>query len=560
MVNNEQQEIANAPESKERLRWQKLVVLILVLAMYLAVGVFDHSLWSPTEPAVAGVVWNMYAHGELAIPRINEYPYFEKPPLCYWIPYFLCRTVGRLEDGLIRLPSAVYGLLCLALVYWVGRRRYGEEASLAMVLMAATGLAFYELAHRACSDMLATLFAFACLAIFIRSLPSDSDAVRRPFGFDLLFALVLAISFYAKNFYTYLIVLPPVFLFLAWRRQIRRLVVLGFLVGLFTAVWVLPWVIALYKSGGMDYVRVVFLNNTVGRFFDVGEMRSVDVTPLDDASIVEKDKDVLFYFYTLANLTLPWVFVYAVAVVLAFRRSAPKNDYLFFLRLALITIPAVLTFSASRVQEYLMPVLFILFLMSGYFFETSFSNGPSISKWMRRLLALNMILVGVFMLAVPIVLAVLLEWWVVALGSLLVAAGLYYLRKCGMGWPQWSLRFLGLVVLVWMISFAFLMPYLDQQKSYRYFFDDIREAVVGRTLYTTFCDDRRLPQMTYYLNQRVPVIPEKDLTAVATSGQRIGLILPLNLYARKSNDLARISHTVIETHRGKRSYVFVGIP
>ena len=62
-----------------------VVTASVILLLYLGTGLFDHDIWSPTEPTVAGIVWNMHAHGELAVPRINEFVYLEKPPPYYWM-------------------------------------------------------------------------------------------------------------------------------------------------------------------------------------------------------------------------------------------------------------------------------------------------------------------------------------------------------------------------------------------------------------------------------------------------------------------------------------------
>ena len=51
--------------------------LLVIIALYLGVGVFDHDLWPPTEHTVAGVTWQMARTGEIAVPRINELPYLE---------------------------------------------------------------------------------------------------------------------------------------------------------------------------------------------------------------------------------------------------------------------------------------------------------------------------------------------------------------------------------------------------------------------------------------------------------------------------------------------------
>jgi len=91
--------------------WRWALLAALLVGAYFLVGVFDHDVWNPTEPAVAGVVWEMRAHGDLAIPHINGLPYLEKPPLYYWAAWLCCKAGGAVSAGLLRLPAAVFGFL-----------------------------------------------------------------------------------------------------------------------------------------------------------------------------------------------------------------------------------------------------------------------------------------------------------------------------------------------------------------------------------------------------------------------------------------------------------------
>jgi 4-amino-4-deoxy-L-arabinose transferase-like glycosyltransferase len=109
--------------------WRWALLAVLLMGAYFAVGVFDHDVWAPTEPAVAGVVWEMYAHDDLAVPRINGLPYLEKPPLYYWAAWACCKVGGRISAGLLRLPAVMFGVLCLFLAFWAARARYGAAAA-----------------------------------------------------------------------------------------------------------------------------------------------------------------------------------------------------------------------------------------------------------------------------------------------------------------------------------------------------------------------------------------------------------------------------------------------
>src|SRR6516162_3035913 len=74
----------------------------IVAAVYFGTGVFDHDVWSPREPTVSGVVWNMVRYGSFAVPRIDEFPYLEKPPLWYWLSSLACQANGKLTAACLR--------------------------------------------------------------------------------------------------------------------------------------------------------------------------------------------------------------------------------------------------------------------------------------------------------------------------------------------------------------------------------------------------------------------------------------------------------------------------
>ena len=332
----------------------------MLIGAYFAVGVFDHDIWAPTEPAVAGVVWEMYAHGDLAVPRINGLPYLEKPPLYYWAAWACCKVGGRISAGLLRLPAVMFGILCLLLAFWAARARYGAAAAWLATVLAATAPSFYILSHRATTDMAATFFTFLCFALFASTLSSSEDTPKRH-PLDILFALALALSFYSKNFYTWLIVLPPVLLFLAYKRLYRRIGVIVGLLAVFFVLLVTPWCLAVFRRGGWEYLRIVFVDNTLGRFFSMVPWWPV-TDPLNDAYRAEKDNPRLIYLAMLFVFSAPWALAFIASVTAFFRKRG--GDFRLFLKIAFIAIPVVLTLSSSRAGEYLMPIYFVTILMT----------------------------------------------------------------------------------------------------------------------------------------------------------------------------------------------------
>jgi len=64
----------------------KWSVLILVFALFVLAFAFQGSrgVWEPDEGVYASTALSMFETGDLLIPRLNDNPFLQKPPLAYW--------------------------------------------------------------------------------------------------------------------------------------------------------------------------------------------------------------------------------------------------------------------------------------------------------------------------------------------------------------------------------------------------------------------------------------------------------------------------------------------
>jgi len=540
---------------------KSLAAFCAVAILYLGVGVFDHEVWSPTEPTVSGIVWNMVEHGEIAIPRINDLPYLEKPPLYYWLACGSAKLAGRLSPGILRLPAAVLGLLCLALVYGTVKRRHGRGIACVTLLFAATSIAFYEISHRASADAAALFFAFACFAIFARTLPAG-DGVSEPstWGWDVLFALVLACSFYAKNFFTFLVVLPPVVLHLLLERRVRRAVFLCATSAIFTIVLLSPWVLALERAGGSEYLRIVFFDNTFGRFFTLAPGAGFAPDPISNPLTAEKGEPAYFYLLRLPVLTLPWLLVFGAACAALLRRERPIGAYPRFLLLGFLGIPLVLSLSSSKVSEYLLPAFCFVPLIIAELLGELGRDGRGLPPWQRSLLVLNLALVGAALALSPVVFAVmrhqvgLLLLLVPALAAA-AALGVGYFRR-GLE-ERWLFAYGVAVALALAVVVTLMIPLMEPRKSYAPFFAEVLEARGDRPVVTTLLGDRGLPLITYYLRQRVQVDSLDDVLDRLRGPEPVLALIHVTEYERERERIDAIPGLRVGTLRGGKRMILL---
>ena len=100
--------------------------LLLILVAVYFVGILDHGLWAPMDTVGAGMIWGMRDAGSWVVPLLNGQPYLEKPPLMHWTALVLMSATGQSNEALVRMPSAIYGLGAVLIVYRWGRREHNE--------------------------------------------------------------------------------------------------------------------------------------------------------------------------------------------------------------------------------------------------------------------------------------------------------------------------------------------------------------------------------------------------------------------------------------------------
>jgi 4-amino-4-deoxy-L-arabinose transferase-like glycosyltransferase len=535
------------------------LLLLSILVLAIGVGIFDHDLWAPTEPTVAGVVTGMFRGEGLAVPRIHGLAYLEKPPLYYWAAW-LCATIrGELAAGVLRLPSALFGLGSLLAVAWTARRFHGEAIAWAVALLGATTYSLCEVFHRACTDAAATFGAFAAFSAFAASLhPDVARDPRRVRRADVVFAAVLALSFYAKNFYTFLVVLPPVVAFLVVKGEPRRIGRLALLCTLALAVAVLPWCVALYRTGGADSLRTVFLRNTFGRFLDLRGHVPGRLAALDDAIAAEKGHSSLDYLGAVFYLPLPWTPLFVAAFVRAFV-ARKDGDLQRFLRIAVLAIPIALLLSTSRVPNYLLPILWpALMLVAGWLAEIA--DGARAARTDRIVLASNVALAFLILASLPV--AAHAEIGIsVAVGIVAIVLGggiLVWFARRG---PEGA-RFLGdsgaFLAFGYALVASLLVPAVDRDKSFRPFFEQIRPDLQDRRLATSLVDDMRLPLIDYYVGSSVEIVrtPE-EADALLRGKDRAALFVHAKEVTAIENRLPDLHLRAIRGEQGKSPIALV---
>jgi 4-amino-4-deoxy-L-arabinose transferase-like glycosyltransferase len=334
-----------------------LLLLAAAIALFFAIGLGARPYLTPSEARYIAIPQQMLLTGDWLTPHINGVPYFEKPPLFYWLQaacmglFGMGETAGRLVTLLMATAN------CL-LAYAVGRMLYGRRVGLISSLVLASCLMGYGLSRIAMLDMPVSLFLGACLSCFLAAIHTGQ---RRYF---LLMYVAAALAVMSKGLIG--IVIPGLVIGTwivatkRWRVLREAQLLPGLLI--FLAITA-PWHV-LMAQRHPDFLQFYFIHEHVTRFVSDSHKR---VEP--------------WWFFTVVTLAglLPWVafLPQAVNYLKLWRLRATSPNALFLL--LWIVLPLVFfSTSHSKLAPYIFPIFLPLAIVLGHYLAELWQNRMSI--------------------------------------------------------------------------------------------------------------------------------------------------------------------------------------
>lgn len=326
-----------------------LVCLFLVLWF----GTLEYrELFHPDEGRYAEIPREMLASGDWTTPRLNEFKYFEKPVLQYWITAAAYGVLGE-DEWTARLWPAVSGLLTLLLVYFMGKRLAGARAGMAAALSLACTFQFFLFSQVLTLDMGLTFFLTLALGSFLASQDVRQTPVQRR-NWAVLAWVAMALAVLSKGLIG--VVLPALVLavYIVVERDWKLLGRLCWGPGLLAfLVIALPW-----------FTVVQLRNPEFWQFFFVQEHVSRYV-------LNEHNRDGAWYYFVGVLLvgSLPMSFAYLKAAAGSWRKPSPGNIEIRAARLLVLWVVVIVVFfsvSASKLPGYILPVYPALAVLLGY--------------------------------------------------------------------------------------------------------------------------------------------------------------------------------------------------
>ena len=305
-------------------------------------------LQEPEESRYAEIPRQMLATGSFAVPVLHSQPYYDKPPLLYWLVMASYRTFG-VHDWAARLVMSLAGLGTVLVTYFWGAQAFNRRTGLAAALVLCLGARFVYLERLVTMNGLLALWTTAALAAAYFALAGGR--VRR--GYWMLAAVCCSLGLLTKGPVAVVLFAGPVLLW-PWldprvaRPGVRHWALFATLIGIVAG----PWFLAA-SFQDPEFVSYFFWKHHIVRY----------VAPFDHA------KPPWFYAGDLIFGLFPGSILLVPLGALLLERAGPdarrRATGLGFALLAAVWCFAFFSLAGSKRAGYILPLLPLLALACG---------------------------------------------------------------------------------------------------------------------------------------------------------------------------------------------------
>jgi 4-amino-4-deoxy-L-arabinose transferase-like glycosyltransferase len=413
--------------------------LLVVAALYLIYffALTDTGLIGPDEPRYASIGREMARSGDWVTPRLWGDPWFEKPPLLYWMIASAFR-LGLGEDLAARLPVALMSALFLPLYYGLLRAEFGRRAALFSAAILGSSALWVAFSQVAVTDLPMSATFAAGMLMGMRWFCSGDR--RWLAGSAALFGLAVI----AKGLVPVVLALP--LLWMGRRRLtdwLRPLPVAGFVLV------ALPWYVLCGLRNGGAFWEELFGRHHFARF---------------TSGVLLHPEPFWFYIPVLVAGFHPWTPLLVPLLRKSFYSDAKRRFLLFWVVFGFLFFSA----STGKLPGYILPLLPALAALAGVALDEARS-----ARWVLACCCLALVLTPVVGHSFPRAMAnglsrtPVVGWqWGFAAGCLLAAAVVWWLESTGKRNHAAGLS-LALVILSILLVKLEALPELDRLASGR---------------------------------------------------------------------------------------------
>ena len=329
-------------------------LLFLAIAVFYLYGLGFLPLVGPDEPRYAQIAREMFIRRDLVTPTLGGMPWFEKPPLLYWMMMASYRLFGVSEFS-ARLGPALSGLATAAFVWWFARsaRNTGarddenSEFPLWSVLVFLSSLGAITFSRAASFDILLTMTLTGALASFFVWHIRNVAGSQRNDRLLLAFYFFIGLSLLAKGLVGPVIGFAIIGVYFTLRREwsgafLKSIWWGALMIVAVAGLWYGPMI---YRHGWLFFNQFI-VQHHFARFL---------------TNKYHHPQPFYFYIPILALFTLPWtVFLAGSVSTMQFRDlrdDAPRSRLRQFSIIVIVLVVLPFSLSGSKLPAYILPAL-----------------------------------------------------------------------------------------------------------------------------------------------------------------------------------------------------------
>ncbi len=360
----------------------KYVFIAAILLLFGMLG--SRELWTQ-EHRWADIVTNMFYYHDFLHPMLEGDEYYDKPLLSYWLIVAVSFVTGKLNALVLRIPSALAGLLAIWSIYSLGTHLKDRRLGLLSAWMLLTAYYFAFWARISSADMLNLAGSLFAVTWYVK---------KREYSSLLdytIFFLILSITASCKGLVgpivTFLVILPDLIRQHQWKQHLN----LRLWVALIPAalVYVLPFWASSYFSID-DYnqsgLYQVYRENIM-RYFQ----------PFDHKG------PIYTYFIYLPLYLFPWALFFIPALFYLKSRWKTLSSHMQWMAWATCVIFLFFTLSGSRRGYYILPIIPYAILITADWILSGKDALQKRNVWAGRTAVISFVLLSLtFLVAQPL--------------------------------------------------------------------------------------------------------------------------------------------------------------
>lgn len=451
------------------------IPLLLVIGFLAFISNASISLFGETEGLYAIVTHTMMAADDYVHLWLRGEPYFNKPPLFFWLQAGFIHGFGWSEAAL-RLPSIVSSLGTMITTYFLGRLLFSAMAGFWGALVCGTCYAGLWFGPLAIIDPVLTFCMTLGMYAWARAYFQESSQWWYLVGFASL-----ALGSMVKTLHALALPILVMGVFL-WMRRDRR-------------VFREPYFVAGVVLSGLllgGYYLLLGQEFRQHFFFEENLKRMITVSGDQQHSAWEAywgKRPIFWYGLVIWFDAFPWSALFPVGLFLIWKRrpwlESPKELWVF---LWVVVYFVSLSLTPEKHERYLMPLLPAFGLLVGYvyhrlLYETSVSEGWGLLRGLLGCLGI------VFVVAVILGPILIQKKWHVPLDiiplALKLGLGMLGLMMIGLAiknYLRMGLVGVGVLGLALMVTVTgFIIPGIQAEGSPRLAFDENQRRLNSQT-------------------------------------------------------------------------------